>query len=257
MAGNSLIEPKNDLQMISPDWPAPECVRALVTTRRGGVSQAPFDGFNLGLHVQDNPLHVHQNRQQLQHFLATRYKPQWLQQVHGVDVIAARSDGAAAEADACFTDQQELPCAVMTADCLPVFFCTRQGDQVAVAHAGWRGLAGGVIEATLDKLRAMPADVLVWLGPAIGPHKFEVGSEVRDVFVGFSEHCAMAFVENSKKPDRWFADLYQLARIRLQLGGVDAIYGGDFCTYSDSERFFSYRRDGVTGRMASLIWIAS
>ncbi|MEH6357582.1 MAG: peptidoglycan editing factor PgeF [Pseudomonadales bacterium] len=243
--------------MISPDWPAPDCVQALVTTRRGGVSQAPFNSFNLGLHVQDNLAHVQQNRQQLQHSLATRYEPQWLQQVHGIGVVAAKCGGPIPEADACFTDQQGLPCAVMTADCLPVFFCTRQGDQVAAAHAGWRGLADGVLEATLDKLRAMPSDVLAWFGPAIGPHRFEVGSEVRDVFVTFSDRCAEAFIENPDKPGHWFADIYQLARIRLQLRGVEAIYGGDFCTYSDSERFFSYRRDGVTGRMASLIWISS
>lgn len=251
-----MVKSKNDLQIISPEWPAPDCVRALVTTRRGGVSQAPFNSFNLGLHVQDNPAHVQQNRQQLQHYLATHYEPQWLQQVHGVEVAAATCGGTVPEADACFTDQLDLPCAVMTADCLPVFFCTRQGDQVAAAHAGWRGLADGVLEATFDKLRAVPADVLVWFGPAIGADKFEVGTEVRDVFVAFSERCAMAFIENPDKPGHWFADIYQLARIRLQLRGVEAIYGGDLCTYRDAERFFSYRRDGVTGRMASLIWIS-
>jgi len=231
-------------------------VRALVTTRQGGVSQAPFDSFNPALHVHDDSTHVQQNRQRLQQYLTTRYQPQWLQQVHGSEVIAAKSDGIVPEADACFTSLPGLPCAVMTADCLPVFFCTRQGDQVAVAHAGWRGLAGGVLEATFDKFRVMPSDVLVWLGPAIGPQQFEVGADVRDAFMAFSESCAQAFTANPHRPGHWFADIYQLARSRLQLRGVEAVYGGDFCTYSDPKRFFSYRRDGITGRMANLIWIS-
>jgi len=198
---------------------------------------------------------VQQNRQQLQYCLSSKHPPQWLQQVHGIEVVAAKTDGVSCEADACFTGRPGLPCAVMTADCLPVFFCTRQGDKVAVAHAGWRGLADGVLEATFEKLQAAPDDVLVWLGPAIGPQQFEVGDEVRETFMAFSQACAAAFIPRLENPGFWLADIYHLARIRLGLLGIDAVSGGDFCTYSDSQRFFSYRRDGVTGRMASLIWI--
>lgn len=250
-----MTECESKLQFIQPDWPAPETVRALVTTRQGGVSLPPFKSFNLGLHVGDNPEHVQQNRQRLQQYLGTANKPQWLRQVHGNRVVAAKPDADVPEADACFTDLPNLPCAVMTADCLPVFFCTRQGDRVAVAHAGWRGLAGGVLEATLDKMQVAAREVLVWLGPAIGPQQFEVGGEVRDAFIAFSACCSEAFINHPTKPNHWFADIYQLARIRLQLRGVDKVYGGDFCTYSNSEQFFSYRRDADTGRMANLIWI--
>jgi len=250
-----VIDVGKKLTMITPDWPAPACVKALVTTRQGGVSQAPFDGFNVGLHVGDNPPRVQQNRQQLQQYLNTACQPQWLQQVHGRDAVAAKSDGSVPEADACFSNLPGLPCAVMTADCLPVFFCSRQGDKVAVAHAGWRGLAEGVLEATIDKLKVPPAELMVWLGPAIGPEQFEVGDDVRAIFMAFSEASAAAFKPQPNKPGHWLADIYQLARLRLNQQGVDAIYGGSFCTYSDAERFFSYRRDGVTGRMASVIWI--
>ncbi len=245
------------LSFICPDWPAPANIRALVTTRQGGVSVTPYDSFNLGLHVGDDPRHVLQNRQHLQCQLATPYEPQWLQQVHGVEVIEAKGDEGVPEADACFTSRVGLPCSVMTADCLPVFFCSASGDRVAVAHAGWRGLAGGVLEATVSKLQVSAAELLVWLGPAIGPQQFEVGSEVREAFLNFSADCEKGFVAQSEKPGHWLADIYQLARIRLNALGVRQIYGGDFCTFTDAQRFFSYRRDGVTGRMASLIWRSS
>lgn len=251
-----MIESQQELQIIVADWPAPKVVKAFVTTRQGGASQPPYGSFNLALHVQDERLHVQQNRRQLEQLLDVQYAPQWLHQVHGSKVIPARSDGVVREADACFTGQQGLPCAVMTADCLPVFFCTKQGDQVAVAHAGWRGLASGILEATLANLAADRDELLVWLGPAIGAQKFEVGDEVRAAFMAFSEACAAAFTSRPHKAGYWLADLYQLARLRLQMQGVENVYGGDFCTYSDDERFFSYRRDGVTGRMASLIWIS-
>jgi len=244
----------NQLSFITPDWPAPENVRALVTTRLGGVSQSPFDGFNLGLHVGDNPEHVLQNRRQLQQLLATPHAPQWLQQVHGCRVIQAKADIQVSEADACFTAGIGLPCSVMTADCLPVLFCTKNGDRVAAVHAGWRGLADGVLEAAIKKMQAPASELLVWLGPAIGPQQFEVGADVRDAFLSFSAECAGAFVAHQGKPKHWFADLYKLARIRLQANEIGQIYGGDFCTFTDRQRFFSYRRDGVTGRMASLIW---
>lgn len=245
------------LSFIYPDWPAPANIRALVTTRQGGVSVTPYDSFNLGLHVGDDPRHVLQNRQHLQRQLATPYEPQWLQQVHGIEVVEAKTEEGLPEADACFTSLVGLPCSVMTADCLPVFFCSGSGDRVAVAHAGWRGLAGGVLEATVSKLQAPATELLVWLGPAIGPQQFEVGSEVRETFLNFSTDCEKGFVARPEKPDHWLADIYQLARIRLNALGVRQIYGGDFCTFTDVQRFFSYRRDGVTGRMASLIWRSS
>lgn len=241
---------------IYPDWPAPANVGALVTTRRGGASTAPFDSYNLGLHVGDDPLHVLQNRQHLEHELATQHPPQWLQQVHGIAVVEACANNAAPAADACYTTEPGLPCAVMTADCLPVLFCTQKGDRVAAAHAGWRGLADGVLEATVRKLQVCPTELLVWLGPAIGPQQFEVGDEVRNAFITFEAGCAQAFAARPNKPGHWLADIYQLARIRLELLGVEQIYGGDFCTFTDAQRFFSYRRDGITGRMASLIWRA-
>lgn len=242
------------LSFIAPDWPAPENIKALVTTRQGGTSLSPFDSFNLGLHVGDIPEHVMRNRQQLQQRLATTHAPQWLQQIHGCSVIESKADGSVPEADACFTSAVGLPCSVMTADCLPVLFCTAAGDRVAAAHAGWRGLADGVLEATVSKLQVPAHELLVWLGPAIGPQQFEVGDDVRDAFLSFSAECDGAFVAHSNKPNHWFADLYMLARIRLQAKSIGQIYGGDFCTFSDQKRFFSYRRDGVTGRMASLIW---
>jgi len=251
-----MVGPNKELQVITPDWPAPAYVKALVTTRQDGVSQTPFDSFNVGLHVGDNPEHVQKNRQQLQQYLNTACQPQWLQQVHGSEAVAAQVDGIVREADACFTDSPSLPCAVMTADCLPVFFCAQQGDKIAVAHAGWRGLAEGVLETTIGKLGVPPAELLVWLGPAIGPEKFEVGDDVRTAFMAISAASAEAFKPQSSKPGHWLADIYQLARLRLNQQGVDAIYGSNFCTYSDTERFFSYRRDGVTGRMASVIWMA-
>lgn len=243
------------LEVIYPDWPAPSRVKALVTTRKGGDSLAPFDSFNVGLHVGDVPEKVLQNRRQLQQLLATKHEPQWLEQVHGRKVVEAHVGAQVPQADASFTSVPELPCAVMTADCLPVLFCTENGDQVAAAHAGWRGLAAGVLEATLEMFPLPASEVMAWLGPAIGPQQFEVGQDVLDAFLSFSAECEQAFTPHPLKPQRWVADIYQLARLRLKAKGVVRIFGGDFCTFSERERFFSYRRDGVTGRMASLIWI--
>ena len=245
-----------ELPLIKPDWPAPEKVKALSTTRLCGVSQSPYESFNLGLHVGDDSGAVEHNRQRLQKILATPYGPQWLQQVHGSDVIEANVTGEVRQADASFTSEMGVPCAVMTADCLPVLVCAKDGSQVAAAHAGWRGLANGVLEAVLGRMNSPASELLVWLGPAIGPKQFEVGVEVRDAFLSFSDECAKPFVENELKPNHWFADIYQLARIRLRAFGVEELYGGGFCTYSEPQRFFSYRRDGQTGRMASLIWLA-
>jgi hypothetical protein len=236
---------------LTPQWPAPARVKACVTTRSGGVSVAPFDSCNLGEHVADDPQAVLKNRQRLVSLLGC--KPAWLQQVHGVAVVEA-NPALVLEADASWTSKSGVACTVMTADCLPVLFCDRAGSRVAAAHAGWRGLAGGVLEATLDQL-AVPADqVLVWLGPAIGPQAFEVGAEVREAFVAQHEQAAAAFVP-SANPGKFIADIYQLARIRLAARGVTAVYGGDFCTYNDP-RFFSYRRSAQTGRFAALIWLS-
>lgn len=235
---------------IVPDWPAPARVKACVTTRAGGVSVAPFDSLNLGTHVGDDPVAVKKNRQRLLSQLGC--KPAWLQQVHGIDVVEAAPE-TLAEADASWTATPGIACTVMTADCLPALFCDRNGTRVAAAHAGWRGLAAGVLEATLDALAVAPEDTLVWLGPAIGPQAFEVGAEVREAFVGQHAQAAQAFGE-SLNPGRYMADIYELARIRLAARGVAAVYGGGFCTYSDP-RFYSYRRAARTGRFASLIWL--
>nr|WP_272492532.1 peptidoglycan editing factor PgeF [Pseudomonas sp. TMW22091] len=233
-----------------PDWPAPAGIRACVTTRAGGVSLAPFDSLNLGDHVDDDPLAVAANRQRLTHIFDVQ--PAWLSQVHGV-VVAPASPGRVVEADASWTSTPGIACTVMTADCLPALFCNRAGTRVAAAHAGWRGLAAGVLEATAKSLNVEPQEILVWLGPAIGPTAFEVGGEVREVFVQDLPQSAAAFVP-SINPGRFMADIYELARLRLARYGITAVYGGGYCTVTDP-RFFSYRRSPRTGRFASLVWI--
>lgn len=236
---------------LTPNWPAPARVKACVTTRSGGVSQAPFDSFNLGEHVEDDPVAVAKNRQRLLSQLGCQAA--WLRQVHGI-AVAHADPAAVLEADASWTATPGIACTIMTADCLPLLFCDRAGTRVAAAHAGWRGLAAGVLEASLDALACAPEEVLAWFGPAIGPQAFEVGAEVREAFVGAHPQAAGAFVP-SANPGRFLADLYQLARIRLAVRGVGAVYGGGFCTYNDL-RFYSYRRSARTGRFASLIWLA-
>lgn len=240
---------------IVPDWPAPANVRALVTTRMGGVSKAPYNDFNLALHVGDAQEDVLENRLDLLRLAGCR--PAWLEQVHGIAVVDANPQ-VVTEADASFSRTPGIGCAIMTADCLPVLFCDRAGSRVAAAHAGWRSLCDGVLEATLDAAFAdvCPAEVLVWLGPAIGPDAFEVGPEVREAFLAANPDCASAF-RPAARPGHFLGDLYQIARIRLAARGVTAVSGGGFCTYSDEQRFFSYRRDAVTGRMASLVWLES
>ncbi|MCE6980848.1 peptidoglycan editing factor PgeF [Pseudomonas frederiksbergensis] len=233
-----------------PDWPAPAGVKACVTTRAGGVSLAPFDSLNLGDHVEDSPEAVAENRRRLtDHF---SIQPAWLKQVHGI-VVAQADPGLVATADASWTATPGIACTAMTADCLPALFCDRAGTRVAAAHAGWRGLAAGVLEATLDSLAVPPEDVLVWLGPAIGPQAFEVGPEVRETFVQQLPEAAKAFVP-SQNAGKFMADIYELARLRLAARGVTAVYGGGFCTVTDP-RFFSYRRSPRTGRFASLVWL--
>jgi len=239
---------------IVPDWPAPSRVRSLCTTRTGGVSTGPWASMNLGAHCGDDPEHVRRNRTRLERLLPAR--PLWLRQVHGT-VVAQHDGGARAlpEADAAAAFTAGRVCAVLTADCLPVFLCDRAGSRVAVAHAGWRGLAGGVLEAAVAALGGAPGDLLAWLGPAIGPDAYEVG---HDVVSAFEEQpgpdLMAAFTPHG---DRWLLDLYAAARLKLAHAGVRSVHGGGLCTYTDPQRFFSFRRDGVTGRMASLIWLES
>ncbi|WP_207280850.1 peptidoglycan editing factor PgeF [Pseudomonas sp. FW300-N2F2] len=235
---------------LTPDWPAPARVKACVTTREGGVSLAPFDSLNLGDHVGDDPTAVAENRRRLiDQFLIT---PAWLQQVHGIAVVEA-DPTQVATADASWTATPGIACTAMTADCLPVLFCNRAGTRVAAAHAGWRGLANGVLEATLDSLAVPANEILAWLGPAIGPQAFEVGPEVREAFIAQLPEAVKAFAA-SPNAGKFLADIYQLARLRLSARGITAVYGGGLCTVNDP-RFFSYRRNPRTGRFASLIWI--
>lgn len=243
---------------IDVDWPAPRTVRALATTRQGGHSAAPFASFNLGDHVGDDGSAVAANRQLLADALPQGASVSWLSQVHGTAVVEARRDGPPPVADAQWSRTQGIACAVLTADCLPVLLCSAAGDVVAAAHAGWRGLLAGVLEATVAAMDTQPASVQAWLGPAIGPAAFEVGEEVRDGFLSSATPAEVAvitacFTPVPNRPGHYLADLPALARGRLQAAGVTNIFGGSWCTHSDSERFFSYRRDGQTGRMASLI----
>lgn len=239
------------MQIIKPDWPAPAAVQALVTTRAGGVSLPPYDSLNLGDHVGDDPVAVVLNRQRLRALLPA--EPRWLKQVHGTVVAKADMIVEPVEADAAVSFTAGMVCAVLTADCLPVLFCDRQGTRVAAAHAGWRGLAAGVLEAAAAAMQCPSSDILAWLGPAIGPQAFEVGEEVREAFVRDLPAAARAFTP--RQSGKWLADIYELARLRLARAGVREVYGGGLCTYSDSERFYSYRREKATGRMAALVWL--
>jgi len=239
--------------MIFPDWAAPGHVKAATTTRPGGVSEGPWESFNLAGHVDDAPDAVQRNRALLRQRLQLPATPVWLEQVHGDTVVDVTRCGESPSADAGFVTRSGYVCAVLTADCLPVLLCDRDGTRVAAVHAGWRGLAAGILESSVAALNADPVQLMAWLGPAIGPAVFEVGDEVRQAFVDRHAQAVGAFCATSG--GRWLADLYQLARIRLQSVGVQAVYGGGLCTFSDRERFYSYRRDGVTGRMASLIWL--
>lgn len=239
---------------IFPAWPAPGRVRAAATTRNGGVSRPPFASFNLGAHVGDNPVHVAGNRQRLREALELPGEPLWLQQVHGATVIAAEQITGPVGGDASYARAPGQVCAVLTADCLPVLLCERSGGRVAALHCGWRGLVNGVIGATLARLACAPEQILAWLGPAIGPDHFVVGEEVRNLFMDMDPDNDFYF--RPSRGQRWLADLYGLTRRQLQASGVTAIYGEHRCTVTEREQFFSYRRDGVTGRMATLIWLA-
>jgi YfiH family protein len=239
------------IETIQPDWPAPANIQAFTTTRKGGVSQGPWQSLNLGGNCGDDPQHVRENRELLQQLLPEN--PHWLRQVHGTNVVTLdRGSELQQDADACVANTAEKVCAILTADCLPVLFCNEAGTKVAAAHAGWRGLAKGVLEATVAAMDCNPSDLIAWLGPAIGPNAFEVQQDVYDAFCTTNPGHAVAFRPHN---DRWLADLYTLARLALAGLGVDQLSGGQHCTYSDREKFFSYRRDGETGRIATLIWI--
>ena len=240
----------NKSDLIFPDWPAPANVKSLQTTRRGGFGVVPYNSLNLGSHVQDNPLTVAQNRQLLSRYLPS--EPVWLNQVHGVEVVDAAQCECIPDADASFSHQNQVVCVTMTADCLPILLCDRKGTVVAAVHAGWRSLCDGVIEAAVKKMQAPPADLMAWLGPAIGPDAFEVGAEVRAAFIAKDAQSELAFTPRS---DKWMGNLYLIAKQRLANLGVNAVYGGEECTYSQPEKYFSFRRDAVTGRMATLIWL--
>ena len=249
------------MEFLFPDWlHAPSNVGALSTLRRGGCSRPPYDdgqgggGLNLATHVGDLPQDVERNRALLRHHLPA--DPTWLSQVHGSTVIDAADATGVPEADASIATRAGVVCAIMTADCLPVLFCDRAGRVVAAAHAGWRGLAAGVLELTVARMRAAGGgDIMAWMGPAIGAQRFEVGEDVWEAFAGRDARLAAAFQAVEGKAGKYLADIYRLARAALERAGVTEVSGGGWCTVNDAERFYSYRRDGVTGRMASLIWL--
>jgi YfiH family protein len=238
---------------VLPEWPARETIGTLTTTRRGGHSPGPYGGFNLALHVGDDPKVVLANRGALVSRLGLPRSPRWLHQVHGARVIDAAEAGADPKADGAWTSVPGVACVVLTADCLPILLCDRAGTRVAALHCGWRGIANGVIAAGIAALCHSPDGLLAWLGPAIGAGRYEVDEPVRDAFTASSADLARAF--SPSRPGHWHLDLYRAARFCLGRLGVRAVYGGGYCTHAEPDRFYSHRRDGVTGRMASLIWI--
>jgi hypothetical protein len=245
---------RQSLSWLTPEWPAPAGVRAAFTLRSGGVSRAPFDSLNVGAHVGDAAEAVRENRRRVRAALELPEEPEWIEQVHGTQVLDPDADAGAAAgpADAIIARRAGRVAVIQVADCLPVLFAAQQGEAVACAHAGWRGLAAGVLEASVRRLGVAPASLLAWLGPAIGREHFEVGAEVRAAFVRTDAADAAAFTPNTR--GRFQCDLVALARARLARLGVTRVYGGTWCTYAARSRFFSYRRDGQCGRMAALIW---
>lgn len=235
---------------ITPDWPAPAHVHAATTLRTGGVSQGEFSSLNPADHVHDKQQHVLENRQRITTMLALPADPVWLQQAHSVQAVCADLVTGTPEVDASYTVKSNIVCTVLTADCLPILLCNAQGTIIAAIHGGWRGLLNGIIENTLDK---MPdTELMAWLGPAIGAQCFEVGDDVRNAFISKSTQFASAF--NDSCQGKYLADIYQIARILLNNAGVKHCYGGQYCTVTDKEQFYSFRRDGPTGRMATMIW---
>lgn len=249
----------SELHFIIPNWPAPANVKALQTTRIGGVSHAPYASLNLAAHVNDDALAVAKNRQLLSPYLPS--EPVWVNQVHGIEVIDAAQSTCVQNADASYTTKPNVVCVTMTADCLPVLLCDKAGTIVAAVHAGWRGLCDGAIEAAVEKMPVDKSEIIAWLGPAIGAKAFEVGDDMRQQFILRDSRAEQAFKACGEQSvnQKWLCDIYMLAKQRLHQIGVTEIYGGsvneDFCTYTDEAHFFSFRRDNVTGRMASLIWL--
>lgn len=249
---------KKHANFVVPNWNAPPNVHAVMTTRNGGVSKSPYDGFNLATHVDDDLETVLENRRLLRTELSLPNEPFWLEQIHSNIVVEASTDLILPQADASYSNQKDasysnqkdVVCTVMTADCLPVLMCSTDGTQVAAIHAGWRGLANGIITNTVAALKT--EKVIVWFGAAIGAERFEVGDDVRDTFLKKSTDYATAFKVHEN--GGWLADIYALARIELAHLGITQVYGGEFCTVTDADRFYSYRRDKQTGRMATLIW---
>lgn len=237
---------------VYPDWPAPANVKALQSTRLGGFSAAPYDSLNFGTHVGDNPRVVAHNRQLLAPYMPS--EPIWLEQVHGKIVVNADAASCVPQADACISRHRGAVCVIMTADCLPVLLCDEAGTVVGAAHAGWRGLCDGVIEATVKEMGVASQQLMAWLGPTIGPHAFEVGEDVRAAFMAHDAQAAAAFIPLAAE-GKYRADIVRLARQRLNALGITRISGGTFCTYHQKDKFFSYRRDGVTGRMGTFIWL--
>ena len=246
---------------IIPQWPVPASVKSAITLRTGGYSQPPFDSNNLATHVEDNPADVQLNRDNLVKTLNLPAEPLWLDQYHSTDLVYLPDTSRAARADASYSDRPDSVCVILTADCLPVLFCNRSGSQVAAAHAGWRGLCGGILRNTVASFKDSADQIMAYLGPSIGPEAFEVGEEVLEAFLQKAQNqthrrnIETAFTPVQAVTGKYLADLHQLARADLAACGVTQVYGGDFCSYADSERFYSYRREPKTGRNASLIWL--
>lgn len=242
------------------DWPAPVGVKAFISTRAGGFSLPPYASNNFGLHVGDDPLAVEKNRTRLCEQLGLVKTPQWLEQIHGVKVVHAKADGVVRTADGSYSNQRGQACLVMTADCLPILLCDKTGLQIAALHCGWRSLSQGICARGLQKFSGNPSDIVAYLGPAIAQPNFEVGVDVLEAFLKSArshehrEQMSAAFI-SAHRPLHFFADIYALARAELNSLRITAIYGGGYCTYADTERFYSYRRDKTTGRMVSLIWL--
>lgn len=243
------------MNLIYPDWPVPKTIHALTTTRSGGISAAPYDSFNLAMHVNDNDCAVFHNREQLQKTALLPARPRWLIQTHSTNVINldVHNDEDKSSYDACYSRRPNVVCAVLTADCLPILLCAPASGELAAIHSGWHGLCNGIIENTVRLFTADGQAIFAWLGPAIGPQFFVVGEEVKQAFTAVFSEAEHAFriMESGQK---YLADLYQLARQRLLCLGITAIYGGNYCTFTQSDSFYSYRRNGKTGRMATLIW---
>jgi len=257
---DAFAQPNTSLHLITPDWPAPSQVRAIVTTRKGGYSVSPYDSFNLGEYTDDDVKAVRLNRRKLEAHIGIP-NIRWIKQVHGVDVIDVyKSDSSnTLEADGCYTESVNQVCAIVTADCLPILICNREGSRVAALHAGWRGLANGIIETGLNRSGIPPEDALVWFGPSIGVEAYQVGEDLRQVFMSTGRYTDEAIYSNfvSSGDNKYMCNLIGLARAELATLGVKDVYGGNHCTYSEPGSFYSYRRDGDTGRFASLVWIDS